>query len=85
MRRPGGYLICTDPDATQEHDTFSCAHCNAIVTVEPFADPADMGGRCGVCDGLICKTCNATGLCDPLEEKLKRAEASYHARRSYGI
>jgi hypothetical protein len=25
------------------------------------------------------------GECDPFEEKRRRMEASYHARRSYGI
>ncbi|WP_257318451.1 hypothetical protein [Shinella pollutisoli] len=84
MRSPGGILICTDvTGAAREADTFTCAHCNAVVIVKPMTDPAEMGGRCRMCDGLICKRCAARGVCDPFEEKLKRIEASYHARRSY--
>lgn len=86
MRSPGGILICTSVDgAAVEHDTFTCAHCGAIVRVEHRASPEDMGGRCGVCDKLICPRCVKLGRCDPLEEKLKRAESSYEARRSYGL
>lgn len=85
MLNPQGYSITCDPalNGAQEADTFTCGHCNCIVTVKPHSDPADMGGRCYVCDTLICKQCHGRGQCDPLEEKLKRAEASYHARRSY--
>lgn len=83
MLRPGGYFICTSPDATREADTFTCKHCNGIVMVKPLAPPEEMGGRCYQCDSLICQRCVAKGRCDPFEEKLKRIEASYHARRSY--
>lgn len=76
MRKPGGYYyICDETGIQQEHDTFSCFHCNRIVIAKPRCDPADMGGRCYVCDKLICKHCVAKGLCDPLEKKLDRYEA----------
>ncbi len=89
MRRPGFYFIQTDPDPTRsnggvavyERDGFICSHCGVAVFVEPFCDPADMGGRCGICSGkdglsgLICKKCEAKGTCDPFEEQLKRVEA----------
>jgi len=80
MRRPGGYLLSVDPDAGSpfEADTFTCRHCQKIVLVKPMCDPADMGGRCTVCDGLICKNCVGKG-CDPMEKKLQRLEA----RKSY--
>lgn len=89
MLRPGGYFVCDDPDPTKskgqkartECDTFTCAHHGGLVLVKPMCDPADMGGLCKVCMGLICKACNATGRCDPLEEKLKRAEARDRFRR----
>ena len=83
MRKPQGYAILTGPNSVQEWDTRTCAHCNRVDHIEPMCDPADMGGLCGVCAGLICQDCVGKG-CDPLEEKLKREEASYHARRSYG-
>ena len=76
----------------KEVDTFSCQHCNKVVFVEPFCDPADMGGLCRVCNGLICEECVKECICDPhekklerweLEDKIKRERASYLARRSY--
>lgn len=85
MRNPGGYSIITDPETgIKEADTFTCQHCNRVIFVKPFADPASMGGRCSCCDGLICPNCVGKG-CDPMEEKLKRQEASYEALRSYGF
>lgn len=75
MRNPGGYLIITDPEAaTKEADTFKCQHCQRIVIVKPMCDPADMGGRCTCCDGLICDRCVGKG-CDPVEKKLLRLES----------
>lgn len=39
MRRPGGYLVITDPDAPGgldlERDTITCSHCQRIVEVKP--------------------------------------------------
>lgn len=85
MRNPKGYLVGTGPEGlVSEADTFTCSHCQKIVIVKPMCDPADMGGRCGICDTLICPKCVGQG-CAPWEEKMKRMESSYHARRSYGI
>lgn len=85
MRRPGGYSILTDPDASPvERDTFSCQHCNRVVTVQPRCDPADLGGFCTVCAGLICPACSGKG-CDPLEKKLERMEHRDRMLRSYGL
>ena len=85
MRRPQGYALLTDPEkGIKEADTFSCSHCNRIVHVKPKADPADMGGLCKCCMRLICPACVGKA-CDVLERKLERQEASYQARRSYGL
>lgn len=74
MRNPGGYSIVIEPGKRDvEHDTFTCKHCCKVVFVKPMCDPADMGGRCTCCNGLICKHCVGKG-CDPLEEKLRRWE-----------
>ena len=79
MRNPGGYSIITEPGKRDvEEDSFTCRHCGGVVWVKPFADPADMGGRCTCCDALICKHCVGKG-CDHIEKKLARWEA----RRSY--
>ena len=86
MRGEGGVFICSSETGTTEQGTFTCAHCGGIVLVPPKASVDQIGGYCGGCGmKLICPNCGARGTCDPLEEKLKRAEASYHARRSYGL
>ena len=85
MRRPGGYAILSGGDGpTQEWDTFTCFHCQSIVQVKPLADAADSGGRCMVCDKLICKTCLGKG-CLPFEKKIEAMEARDRFRRSLGI
>jgi hypothetical protein len=61
------------PDGIVEQSTFTCVHCNAPRRVKPYCDPADLGGLCRVCMGVICERCVGSG-CDPLEEKIKRVE-----------
>ena len=86
MRKPGGVLIATDVNGSvDETDSFSCGHCNRVVLVPVKCNPDDLGGHCRVCMAMICPACVSTGKCDPLEEKLARAEASYEARRSYDL
>lgn len=85
MRRAGGYAVWTDENGRRvEADTFSCRHCQRITHVKPKQDPTELGGLCKVCMGLVCSECAGKG-CDEVQRKLDRAEASYHARRSYGI
>lgn len=87
MLRIGGYATLTDRESgkvTAERDTFSCGHCNRITHVRPKARAEDCGGLCKVCMSLICERCVGFA-CVTLEARLEREEASYHARRSYGI
>jgi hypothetical protein len=85
MRKPGGYSIITDPDGpTIEQDTFTCKHCCKVVFVKPRCDPADMGGRCTCCDGLICKFCVGKD-CDVMEKKLEREESRGRMLRDMGF
>lgn len=85
MRGQGGYAFTFDAGGIrQEADTFTCFHCQKVVVVKPKCDPCDLGGMCRLCDKMICPGCVEIGHCDPFEEKLKRDEAQYHARRSYG-
>ena len=86
MRGLTGYATLIDPDGPKrEADTFICAHCQKIVHVRTREALENLGGRCSVCDGLICPSCVARHACDPFEEKLKRMEARHQARRSYGL
>ena len=83
--KPQGYATVVAPDRqTVEMSTTVCGHCQRITHVLPKMDPADMGGLCKACMRLICKHCVGKS-CDVFEKKLERAEASYHARRSYGL
>ena len=88
MRNPQGYAtlqdVCGEGGTLVERDTFTCNHCQAIVTVEPFRAGADMGGFCTICAKDICTRCVGKG-CRPWEAQMARMEASYEARRSYGI
>lgn len=85
MRRPQGYAVITAADGrVHEADTATCRHCNGVFHVGPRQRAEDIGGLCGVCMGIICPRCLGRG-CDEVQRKLDRAEASYHARRSYGL
>lgn len=84
MRNAGGYSVITEPGkADVECDTFTCKHCNTVVFVQPMARAEDLGGRCTLCDALICSKCVGKG-CDPFEKKLDRIEASDRLRRAIG-
>lgn len=85
-RKPQGYAVFTDRETGKktEYDTRQCAHCQTMHHIKPGVRPEDIGGLCGVCSKLICPTCVGKP-CDEIQRKLDRAEASHHARRSYGI
>lgn len=83
MRNPKGYAIITGPDHPDiEWDTFTCKHCQHVVRVTPFCDAADAGGRCLVCDSLICKGCLGKP-CLPFEKKIEAMEARERFRRMF--
>lgn len=76
--------------ADKECDTFTCAHCCKVVFVQPKCDPADLGGLCPICSShnkpsYICPACVTKGVCDPHEEKLRRAEARGRFLRDAGL
>jgi len=70
-----GTFIYQDPDKTKEVSSFTCQHCNFVVAVPFGADPANIGGLCKRCMGLICPKCVTLGDCDPIEKKIERWEA----------
>jgi hypothetical protein len=75
MRRPGGYLVISDPDAPlKEMDTVTCGHCQRVVLVGAKQDPSQLGGFCRSCFTHVCPRCNATGVCTPFEKKLEEYE-----------
>lgn len=85
MRNAGGYgqLICDGPVVArdrfgraldQEHDTFGCSHCGAVVMVNAGEKAADIGGYCRSCDKLICGPCVDADRCRPVEKLLEAIE-----------
>ena len=93
MRKPQGYATLVGPldrgpKALRQQgvaDTFTCAHCQRIVHVPVKCDPADLGGLCKICMGLVCPRCHVTRTCTPWEERMRRMEARYEFRRSAGL
>jgi hypothetical protein len=80
--KPDGYMIITSPDAPAvERDSFQCNHCQTVVFVEPLSAPADAGGFCRRCMGLICGPCADAGNCVPWEKALEAMEKRSESRR----
>ncbi len=71
------------PAGVTERDTFTCIHCNKVVTVKPFAPMDEFGSMCRNCMKMVCHEC-ADGPCVPFEKKLEMYEARERALRSYG-
>lgn len=87
MQRAANYSTVTDIyTGTQiEKDSFTCNHCQKVVTVEPRQRPEDIGGMCKVCFNLVCPECVGLYTCDVFEKKLERMEASDRFRRQAGL
>lgn len=103
MRKPGGYgeLICDGPVKArdrfgrvieQHHDTATCNHCGAVVFVNAYEKPEDIGGFCRRCMSLICGPCVDKNVCRPvekwLEEQERRIENAIERQqslKSYGV
>ena len=91
MRNPGGYLhVFTPETTTEEHDTFTCHHCNAVVVCDaPPAPPK--GGFCLQCMSKICDKCEArpwaaeNGKCVPFEKRLEQIEQRGRMLAAIGV
>jgi len=83
--RQRGFVQITGPNGVEEHETFTCGHCNNVVRVPHKAKPDDLGGMCRVCMSMVCGRCCATGRCDPFDKKLKRMEDRGRFFREVGI
>lgn len=85
MRKASGVALTFDERGKIiENETFTCKHCQKVVLIPHQADPSQMGGFCYSCAALVCPACYGKP-CEHFEKKLERAEAQYHARRSYGF
>lgn len=75
ISRGYGYETIIEPGkATLEADTFTCCHCNGIVSVRPFAPASEAGGWCARCAKPICGPCADKGTCRPFEKWLDEVE-----------
>jgi len=84
LRRQGGEATWTRDDGrVVERATFTCRHCQRLVFVPPKADPASLGGFCGLCQSLICGPCADAGSCTPFEERLEQQERQQERDRMY--
>lgn len=85
MRNASGYAVLSSPTGHKhEADTFTCAHCNKIVMVQPKCDPADLGGFCKQCTKLVCPECYGIGSCTPWEKQMEEMEARFAFRQALG-
>lgn len=88
--KPGGWTIIVEPDrpAVEKH-SFTCSHCNGVTFVPARHSPTDeLGGKCYVCDGLICMKCvhkvKTTGQkCTPMAKRMEQIEEAHYKR--YGL
>jgi hypothetical protein len=80
MNRALGYLQIIGPEKTETFETFTCAHCNCVVTM-----PRDTSitkatevkrdvRRCAGCDALTCPRCAKTPSCTPFMRKIEAVE-----------
>jgi hypothetical protein len=84
MNRSKGYLVASGPDGSVEHETFTCAHCSAVVLVRVKAPAHELGGMCHQCDAMICSSCSATGKCEPFEKKIEAYERRHRFLQNVG-
>lgn len=83
VRRPKGYIIITDPDAsTIEADTLQCAHCQKHWRVIPGS--GRQRGYCLNCDGPTCGKEKCETTCIPFEKAIEASEARGRFWRSVG-
>lgn len=89
MLKAEGYSIITEPGArAKEHDTFTCAHCQAITFTQPgFNQPLQVAmiqadasvvmkdaGFCRQCYRHICPRCENKLECVPIEKAIDLEE-----------
>ena len=75
----GGYAIATTPEgAFEEHDTFTCPHCNSVQIVRPGS--GTKRGYCQLCDAPTCGKKNCVE-CVPFLKKIERYERREELRR----
>lgn len=84
MRKPGGWGFITQPDGkVEEHETYTCKHCNRVTQVLPKQRAEDIGGLCKVCMGLTCPECTGEGRCTLLERRIEEQLERQYRQKQY--
>jgi len=79
LHNPGGYGIMIDVEGgTEEHDTFTCPHCNSVQIVRPGS--GTKRGYCRLCDSPTCGKEKCLE-CVPFIKKIERYERREELRR----
>ena len=77
----GGYAVSTTPEGSiEEHDTFTCPHCNGVQIVRPGS--GTKRGYCQLCDSPTCGKKNCLE-CVPFLKKIEIMENRYRLRCSF--
>lgn len=75
-KRAGGWAHWFNGNGPDmECDSITCCHCNRVVFVTVGKPIEAETGWCMRCFKFICKTCEATGVCVPFEERLRQIES----------
>lgn len=98
--KPQGYATIVSPNSgeakldgfqcddvrtgTNEYDTTTCNHCNAVTHIKARMRPEDIGGLCKACMGLICPKC-LDGPCVPFLKKIEAMEQRDYIRKQYEV
>ena len=80
LHKPGGYgIISGPPDVFEEHDTFTCPHCNGVCIVRPGS--GTQRGFCFQCGKPTCgrQPCQT---CIPWEQQMEAMENRYRLHRA---
>jgi hypothetical protein len=84
--RDQGLATWTFPDGRViEKATYTCCHCNSIVTVVAKADASTLGGWCGMCTKPTCSRPGCNDGCAPFERQMESAERRERMFRAVGI
>jgi hypothetical protein len=80
MARVGGYAITTGLwGEIEEHDTFTCPHCNGVCIIHPGS--GKQRGYCFLCNAATCGKKQCNNGCSPFMKKIEAMENRYRLHK----